>query len=86
MMGLRRFEMEQQELTEYYFSEYLRPLIRKATKSDEYASLAGEDAIALKAFNSALSRAMTEVTELIIHEHDWNDNDYCNVCGTDGRA
>lgn len=68
------------------FAETLRPLINQARKSDDYADLAGEPAPALAALKGALQRAIDAITVIVSHEHDWSDNDYCRVCGADGRA
>jgi hypothetical protein len=39
-----------------------------------------EDAIA------KLRTAAEEINTLRRHRHEWGDNDYCQVCGADGRA
>lgn len=33
-----------------------------------------------------LKRYRAEVQALATHAHEWNSDDYCNVCGADGRA
>jgi hypothetical protein len=69
---------------ELYFE--IRAAIRKATKSDEYADLASEPGYALRDILYTLEAAKEDVRELLGHEHQWNENDYCSICGADGRA
>ena len=59
---------------------------RRAVKSDEYANLAGEPGHALDELLEALVAATEFVRELVTHDHQWGENDYCSTCGADGRA
>lgn len=68
------------------FGDELRPLIDRASKSDETADLHGETGVALLALSDALQQALDVVKIRQNHDHQWNDNDYCRVCGADGRA
>jgi hypothetical protein len=71
-----------------------RRAIRQACKAHEGASLSGdqgEDAYgdllsALRDFSERLPRLIAEVEALQTHHHAWNEQDYCNLCGADGRA
>lgn len=47
-----------------------KPGLLERYRANEYAYLAGEE---------------LPYPELK-HEHEWNSNEYCNVCGADGRA
>lgn len=33
-----------------------------------------------------LKRLRAHLQELETHEHDWNEDDYCQICRADGRA
>jgi hypothetical protein len=35
---------------------------------------------------AAAGDAENAILELLGHHCEWNDDDYCNTCGTDGRA
>jgi hypothetical protein len=60
--------------------------------SAEGADLAGEESPyqwhlgRIDAAIGHLKRFRREVQGLSKHAHDWNDNDYCSICGADGRA
>jgi hypothetical protein len=70
---------------------YLPSLV---ARSAEYAHLAGEDARreyrnALTMLGHIIKQAKethAELSGLSTHQHEWNDNDYCDLCGADGRA
>lgn len=64
----------------------IKAAIRKAVRNDEYADLAGEPGYALKDILYTLEAAKEDVRELLGHEHQWGENDYCGTCGADGRA
>lgn len=64
----------------------LMMLVRKATRSDEYADLAGEVPTKLRALKAAAEAIAKDIETLLGHEHEWNDSDYCSICGADGRA
>lgn len=62
-----------------------------AIKSSNYADLAGYSAkarlrLARMRIGAAYREAMARLDEVMAHEHDWNGDDYCNICGQDGRA
>jgi len=58
----------------------------------QYADLAGEEppyAHALREIDHAIGtmkRFRAEMQRLAHHTHEWNGDDYCRVCGADGRA
>lgn len=68
--------------------------IRRAKRSAENASLAGEPAAPvyddlleeLATVRDSMAEYIQEVTELKDHRHEWNENEFCNICGADGRA
>lgn len=64
----------------------LDDLVRKAMKSDQWADLAGEPALSLLALRVALKDAVKHAESLRTHRHEWDNNDYCMICGADGRA
>ena len=44
---------------------------------------------ALNEIDAAIGRLKAlrrEMQSIARHSHEWNDNDYCSVCGADGRA
>ena len=45
-----------------------------------------EDIALLRACVRDAQRALAEARALRTHACDWNDKDFCNVCGADGRA
>lgn len=61
-------------------------------RSAEYANLAGEghpyrDALArIDASICFLKHFRADVQRLAGHAHKWNSDDYCDICGADGRA
>jgi hypothetical protein len=64
----------------------IKAAIRRAIREDENASLADEPATALHDLHAILTSAAEDVRELLDHSHQWNENDYCSICGADGRA
>lgn len=68
--------------------------ISETARSVEYADLAGEPAKPVYKASKAeigkaiaiLKRAHAELCELEGHAHRWNSDDYCSICGADGRA
>ena len=78
-------EMEQAAIDRYALE--LWPLVSKATRDDEYYYLGGCDGPRpLYALQKALQQALADVRRIRYHQHQWNDNDYCDICGNDGRA
>ena len=79
-------------------SDYLRQIETAAlslpnavARSAEYAGLAGEDGRdvykeAIDRISRALGVARRDLLALRDHRHEWSDEDYCAVCGADGRA
>jgi hypothetical protein len=61
-------------------------------RSAEYAHLAGEgdpygDTLRdIDATIGYLKHFRREMQALAGHEHRWNEDDYCSICGADGRA
>lgn len=72
----------------------LTGFVQSTTRSAQYAELAGESTgDVYKARKAEVGRAIailesthTELCELERHSHIWNDDDYCSICGADGRA
>lgn len=64
----------------------LRAQLRVAISSDNYADISGEPALEVRAFRAAAELVAREAAEIAAHAHDWNERDYCRVCGADGRA
>lgn len=68
--------------------------ISEAARSAQYAELAGEPTSVVYKDKKAeigrailaLKRAHAELTELEGHSHKWGSDDYCSICGADGRA
>ena len=86
------------EMQPHQFDEQLyyniQEQLRSAFSSDEYASLAMEPGLEVNRFYGALMRARKVLQDAINdiepirkgHVHEWSDNDYCCICGADGRA
>lgn len=72
--------------TDLYFE--IKAAIRKASQSDQYAHEIGESelATALPTLKDELKLCIQMIDEIISHTHQWNENDYCSICGADGRA
>lgn len=45
-----------------------------------------ETMAALEELERVVPRLKAELQALMSHAHTWNDNEYCRVCGADGRA
>lgn len=61
--------------------------LAEACRFNEFADLGGYDAV--NAYDSViemLERGLSEARALRGHEHKWNSDDQCSVCGADGRA
>lgn len=67
-------------------------LISEAMRSAEYADLAGEENCypyflgQIDAAIGQLKRFRAELQVVARHVHEWNSDDYCRICGADGRA
>lgn len=72
--------------SDLYFE--IKAAIRKASQSDQYAYEIGEHelATALTELRSDLVQAIADIDTIRNHTHQWNENDYCSICGADGRA
>lgn len=78
-------------VTEFDAVAAIEAAVRGAVRSAEYADLAGESGrarlrLARMRLGAAYREAETRLNEVMTHEHDWNEDDHCNVCGNDGRA
>jgi len=69
-------------------SDAIQDAIRRASRQEEYASLAGEEIDGgYWAVEHTLERALEQVRELRGHAHQWDSEDgFCTVCGADGAA
>jgi hypothetical protein len=65
---------------------YLKGEIRRAIREDVNASLAGEAPTALVELKDAVQQIVEDIDELLTHDHQWNEDDRCAVCGADGLA
>jgi hypothetical protein len=63
-------------------------IIGRATREHEYWDLGGifEGIDPLEALTKALQCALKDVRSLRRHQHEWGEDDYCVICGRDGRA
>ena len=65
-------------------------LLRQATHNDELRALAGLDddecPSELAKLERALAAALRDVRQVRSHVHEWDDNQYCSICGADGNA
>lgn len=78
---------ERREAWERYERGPLPGMIRAATKSQQYYELGGDGGQSpLEALIADLKQAMEEAEAMLHHAHVWNGEDYCDVCGADGRA
>lgn len=68
----------------------LSDIVSDAVRSQEYWDLGGlsdsDGPAPLAALETALLAALADVRELRAHAHVWGENDYCSICGADGRA
>ena len=78
-------QVEEKRLADSYY-ELLMPLVTDAKRHVEGADLAGSPINAYKALREALQATLREVDALDGHIHQWNQDDYCDLCGADGRA
>lgn len=61
--------------------------IESAVRFMESVDLGGYDAVnAYDSIIATLERGLAEVRAVRGHKHMWNINDYCSICGADGRA
>ena len=73
--------------------QIIESLPRKLARAEEYMHLAGivpEDYDATeRPYDEAiriLKHTLERIEMLKNHTHQWNDDDYCDICGADGRA
>ena len=66
----------------------LPDMIRAATKRQQLYELGGADdeLSPLEALIADLKTAIEEADAMLHHAHVWNGEDYCDICGADGRA
>lgn len=64
-----------------------------AARRQEYVELGGLDFNSYRDMQGKIGKAIKELREVARelkslngHCHKWNDNDYCSICGADGRA
>lgn len=69
------------------------PALYNAQRSAEYADLGGYDADpygqllkGIDASIGSLKKFRREVQAQKSHTHKWNSDEYCSICGADGRA
>ena len=70
------------------------PSAREAARNAKYFELSGMDGpnpydAALNCIGRAIAELRQEaraIKALKNHAHNWNDDDYCSICGADGRA
>lgn len=60
--------------------------IEAANHEAQMADLAGEEDTSFQYLEDQLKAALSEVQRVRHHAHAWNENDYCDICGADGRA
>lgn len=60
--------------------------IAHASRAREYADIAGEEDDSFQLLEDQLQSALVEVRSVRHHQHEWNEDDYCDICGADGRA
>lgn len=72
--------------TDLFFA--IKAAIRMADQSDRHANDIGESeyATALRDLKAELVDFIAAIDEIVSHQHRWNENDYCSICGADGRA
>jgi hypothetical protein len=72
--------------SDLYFE--IKAAIRTASQRDQYAQEIGEPelATALCELKEDLLLSVKAIDEIVGHAHQWNDSDYCAICGADGRA
>lgn len=63
---------------------YVRQLQRAELYSDEPRTDIGPLLGAIRAELDAIERGYVRATSP--HQHDWSDDDYCSICGLDGRS
>jgi hypothetical protein len=81
----REAREEQERLTAAY-EVRLQPLLRETSRRAQEVYLSGDGRDPYGALQDALYRAIRQVERLKTHEHQWNDDDRCDLCGADGRA
>lgn len=67
--------------------------LQHACRSAQYEDLAGEDITAYNRLMAEIDHSIgvlkkfrRDVQSMNHHAHDWGDDDYCMICGADGRA
>ena len=73
-------------------SNWIDVYTNEVSRQQQYAELAGSEseyAIAqqrLSRLIGQLKRTHAKLGRMARHRHRWDENDYCSVCGVDGRA
>lgn len=83
----------QQTIADLVHGEYTRK-VRRANRQAQYDYLGGEDARRsyrdlrkdLVNAQAMIEQALADLDAIENHVHAWNADDYCDVCGADGRA
>lgn len=74
------------------FMDRLPMLEAEADRYAESCYLAGEGGgyrdiqAELSHLIGRLKRVHRSLGQMAVHEHEWNEDDYCRICGRDGRA
>jgi hypothetical protein len=78
--------LDYQAAIDRYYRE-LGTITNRARRSDQTAEVIGEPGVELAALEDALNNALIDVRILRGHVHLWGrGDDYCRICGADGRA
>lgn len=74
------------------FHDQIQSMLSDAASESEYWELAGitesdtEEPHPYDLLQNALESGLRELKTLREHRHEWGENDYCVICGADGRA
>lgn len=80
-------EQEQTRRATAFYFHFLENGIAQAKRSQEYWDLGGNDGPEpLYCLIKALQQALAEARELRRHQHKYDEDDYCVICGRDGRV
>lgn len=84
--------MERATVLIQQLTDSLPSLFSEVARERQYADLGGYDdpcAQRQKEIShliGLLKKANHELDSLRVHTHEWSSDDYCNICGADGRA
>lgn len=84
-------EEQQEQIIQNPFQDALSTMLVQSTRSQEYADLGDyshepEYLSGYRGLREALEKALKELDIMQRHQHEYNENSYCNICGRDGRA